>query len=108
MDEKIVRRAAEILSNEKVWNRADNRECPATATTWSIYCGMERATIDVTGAFHHRRPALQLVREIVDERTVGRRYHHRLMDYNNDTTTHLSDVQSLFQDALRRMQDKPK
>lgn len=103
LDLEIVRRAASILSTESVWNRADNRECPANATTWSIYCALERATIEVTGGFQHRRPALQVVRMIVDERTATRHYHHRLMDYNNDPTTHLADIQSLFEDAEKRI-----
>lgn len=103
VDAAIIRRAAGILSSDAVWNRADNRECPATATTWSIYCAMEKATIEVTGGFHHRRPALEAVREIVEKRSAGRGYHHRLMDYNNDPTTHLSDVQSLFREALQRI-----
>jgi hypothetical protein len=103
VDREIVERAMKILSSTAVWNRADNRKCPADARTWSIYCAMEKATIDVAGAFHHRRPALQVVREIVDERTKGRPYDHRLMDYNNDTTTRLADVQSLFSEALGRI-----
>jgi hypothetical protein len=101
LDTEIVRRAAAILSSDSVWNRADNRKCPAEATTWSIYCAMEKATIEVTGGFHHRRPALEAVRAVVDQRSAGRNYHHRLMDYNNDPTTQLSDVQSLFREALR-------
>jgi hypothetical protein len=64
---------------------------------------MEKATIEVSGAFHHRRPALQVVREIVDERTAGRPYEHRLMDYNNDPATRLEDVQSLYAEALKRI-----
>jgi hypothetical protein len=44
LDQKIVRKAAAILSTEAVWNRADNRECPTSATTWSIYCALEKAT----------------------------------------------------------------
>jgi hypothetical protein len=103
LDRQIVQRAATILSSTSTWNRADTRRCPAGATTWSIYCALERATIEVTGAFHHRRPALELVRQIVDERTAGRNYSHRLMDYNNDATTGLGDVHSLFAEALRRM-----
>jgi len=103
LDAAIIRRAAEILSSDAVWNRADNRKCPPAATTWSIYCAMEKATIEVTGGFHHRRPALEAVREIVEKRSAGRGYHHRLMDYNNDPTTHLSDVQSLFREALQRI-----
>lgn len=104
LDQKIVQGAAAILSTERAWNRADNRKCPASATTWSIYCAMEKSTIDVTGGFHPRRPALEVVRKIVDERTDTRNYHHRLMDYNNDPTTRLSDVQELFKEALKRME----
>jgi hypothetical protein len=103
LDRQIVQRAAALLSSEQTWNRADNRQCSAAATTWSIYCALEKATIEVTGGFHHRRPALQVVRMIVDERSVGRNYNHRLMDYNNDSRTHLSDVQSLFKETLDRM-----
>lgn len=103
LDREILERAAAILSSESVWNRADNRKCPPAATSWSLYCAMERATIEVTGAFHHRRPALELVRQIVDERTAGRPYHHRLMDYNNDPTTRLADVRGIIADALSRL-----
>ena len=102
LDRQIIQRAASILSSVSAWHRADNRRCPATATTWSIYCAMQRATIEVTGAFHHRRPALETVRQIVEARTAGRNYNHRLMDYNNDPSTTLEDVQSLFREALNR------
>ena len=104
LDEKIVQQAAQLLSTPAAWNRADNRNCPASATTWSIYCAMIKASISVTGGSHHRRPAMEAVRAIVDERTATRNYHHRLMDYNNDPTTTLRDVQSLFSEALTRMQ----
>jgi hypothetical protein len=105
LDRRIVQRAAALLSNTATWNRVDNRECPKNAVTLSIYCAMEKATIQVAGGFQHRRPALQLVRGIIDERSAGRDYQHRLMDYNNDPRTQLSDVQSLFKEALLRMGD---
>ena len=66
---------------------------------------MEAATAEVTGGMDHRRPAMEVVREIVEDRTTGRGYNHRLMDYNNDSTTTLDDVQSLFREALERMND---
>jgi hypothetical protein len=103
LDRAIVKRADAILSSTAVWNRADDRNCPATATTWSIYCAMQRAGIEVTGAAHHRRPAMELVRSIVDERSAGRGYSHRLMDYNNDSRTTLADVHNLFAEAAARM-----
>ncbi|HEX3809313.1 MAG TPA: hypothetical protein VHW02_06395 [Rhizomicrobium sp.] len=105
VDADILRRAAAILSSDAVWNRADNRKCPDGVATWSIYCAMQKATIDVTGVFHHRRPALEVVRKIIDARTAARNYDHRLMDYNNDKTTKLADVQSLFAEALSDMND---
>ena len=64
---------------------------------------VEKATVEVTGGFHHRRPAAQLVREIVEDRTKDRQYQHRLMDYNNDRSTRLSDVRSLFAEAVARI-----
>jgi len=103
IDREIILEAKQVLAGRAAWNRADNRQCPASAASWSIYCALEKATIDVAGAFHHRRPALQIVRQIVDERTAGRPYEHRLMDYNNDPTTTLADVQGLFDESLRRI-----
>ena len=46
---------------------------------------------------------MELVRQIVDERTTGRNYDHRLMDYNNDPSTTLADVHSLFAEAMSRI-----
>jgi len=103
LDRQIIQRAAALISDDAVWNRADNRKCPADAKTVSIYCADERATVEVTGGSHHRRPALELVRVIVEERTKGKKYKHRLMDYNNDPTTTLADVKSLFAEALARI-----
>jgi hypothetical protein len=103
LDREILQRAAKIIASDSVWNRADNRECSAAATRWSIYCAVEKAEIEVTGGFHHRRPAGELVREIVEERAKGRNYNHRLMDYNNDPTTSLEDVRSVFAEALGRV-----
>jgi hypothetical protein len=103
LDRQILQRALAIITSDAVWNRADNRRCPAGANTWSIYCAEEQATIEVAGAFHHRRPALELVREIVDERSKGKSYSHRLMDYNNDPQTTFADLKSLFAEALARI-----
>jgi len=106
LDGQIIRRAASILSTARVWNRMDNRKCPSDATTWSIYCAMEKATAEISGGEDHRRPGMELVREIVDDRSAGRNYNHRLMDYNNDPRTTLADVQSIFAEALVRMRDR--
>jgi len=107
LDRRIVQRAAAILSSASVWNRADNRRCTPQATTWSIYCAMEKANAELSGGVDHRRPGMEVVRLIIEDRTRGRNYHHRLMDYNNDATTTLADVQSIFAEALQRTGDLP-
>ena len=94
-----------------VWNRADNRRCAPDATKWSIYCAGVQAVEEVTGGtggghgIDHRRPALEVIRGVVEDRSKGRRYHHDLMDYNNDPTTNFADMQSVFSEALQRMSD---
>jgi len=103
VDREILERASTVITSEAVWNRADNRQCPANAKTWSIYCAVERAMIEVTGGFNHRRPAGQLVRQIVDTRSADRDYQHRMMDYNNDPRTQFSDVRSLFAEAIAKI-----
>jgi hypothetical protein len=103
LDREILKRAAATISSDAVWNRADNRKCSPTATTWSIYCAVERAEIELAGAAHHRRPAQELVREIIEARTKTKKYEHRLMEYNNDPSTTLDDVRSLFAEAIGRI-----
>ena len=65
LDRRIIQRAAAMLATEAKWDRADDRVCAPTDTTWSIYCALAQASIEVAGAFHHRRPAMELVRIIV-------------------------------------------
>ena len=103
LDREILVRASKIISSDSVWNRKDNRKCPVNATTWSIYCAVEQAQREVAGGFHHRRPAGELVRVVVEERTVNKKYHHRMMDYNNDPTTTLADVRAVFAEAIARI-----
>ena len=98
-DLQIVKRAQQILSSERKWNRADNRVCPAGAKTVSLYCALQRATIEVSGKAEHRGAALQEVRFVIDEIVVDRGYKHRLMDYNNDPLTTFADVQEVLRVA---------
>jgi hypothetical protein len=107
LDREIVRRADALLSSVDVWNRADNRRCPASAKTWSIYCALLRASDVAACGDHHRRPAMETVRVVIEEGTVGRNYDHRLMGYNNDSTTKLADVHSIFAEALSKMPGGP-
>jgi hypothetical protein len=95
-DLQIVKRAREILDSPSKWNRADNRNCPARAKTFSLYCALQMATNEVGGKSDHRGAALQEARFVIDEISADRNYNHRLMDYNNDPTTTFADIQEVF------------
>jgi hypothetical protein len=102
-DLKIVQRARRILDSASEWNRADTRICPPEATTFSLYCALEKATGEVTGNFKHRGAAMQEARFLIDEIAPdAKTYHHRLMDYNNDATTTFADIQNM----LRLLEDR--
>jgi len=92
-DIDIVKRAETILDSPAKWNRADNRICPLTATTFSLYCALEKATDEVSGKFQHRGAAMQEARFVIDAIAPHARYPHRLMGYNNDPKTTFADIQ---------------
>jgi hypothetical protein len=98
---KIVRRARAILDSPAKWNRADSRECPPDAQTFSLYCALEKATDESNGTFEHRGAVMQEARFVIDALAPKANYDHRLMGYNNDPHTTFADIQKVF-DLLER------
>ena len=49
------------------WNRANNRQCPAEAKTYSLDCVLEQATKEISKKFEHRGAAMQQARFVIDE-----------------------------------------
>jgi hypothetical protein len=109
-DVRILTRAAELLKNESVWNRADDRECTDDEATGkrSLFCALQKACIDVLGSYDHRRVALQEVRFAVEDATRGRDFEHRLRDFNNLSSTRLADVRAVLEVALDRVKSRLK
>ena len=103
VDLRIVQAARLLLADEAAWDRRDDRICESTDTTFSLYCAMHRATIDVTDEFHHRQPALQAVRAVVQSMWSARYSDHRLMDFNNHPDTTLTDIQATLAEAESRI-----
>ena len=96
-DVRIAQRAREILNSPAKWNRKDNRICPKSATTFSLYCALEKATDEISGNFEHRGAAMQEARFVIEEvQPDWRKYQHRLMDYNNDPKTTFEDIQKVL------------
>lgn len=99
----ILKRADEILSDETKWNRKDDRSCKPEDKIWSLFCALQKATIEVLGKYDHRRVALQEVRFAIEDVTKGREFEHRLMDYNNLPTTQFKDIKQVLKMATEKV-----
>ena len=102
-DLRILLRAGELLKDESVWNRQDDRECvdDEALGTRSLFCALQQACIDVLGAYDHRRVALQEVRFAVEDATPAQDFEHRLRDFNNLAETELADIKKRPADSDR-------
>lgn len=105
-DVRILRRASEILSDVSKWNRNDNRECPNVAFTFSLYCALYKASLEINGEFDHRLGALEEIRRTVEDVSKGKTYEHRLMGYNNDPSTKFEDIKKIIQKTERRIDNR--
>lgn len=105
-DIKIIQRAGALVANVGVWNKNDNRTCPPNPQKWSVFCALTQATEEISGGVHYRQPALQAVREVVNEIGGSRVGKHRLMDYNNHPDTTLDDIQNMLRIAHGRLEKR--
>jgi hypothetical protein len=99
----ILKRADEILLDETKWNRKDDRTCKPDDKIWSLFCALQKASIEVLGKYDHRRVALQEVRFEIENVTKGREFEHRLMDYNNLPTTQFKDIKHVLKKATGKV-----
>src|SRR5262245_1248185 len=102
-DLRILDRADSILSDPAKWNRHDNRICTPADTTWSLFCALQRASVEVLGEYDHRRAALQEVRFAIEAAAPGKQFEHRLRDYNNLSTTRFEDIKGVLRAARQRV-----
>ena len=109
-DLRILLKTAELLRDESLWNRKDDRECDDDEATGkrSLFCALQKACIDVLGAYDHRRVALQEVRFAVEDATRGQDFEHRLRDFNNLQSTRLADIKKVLQVATERVKSRLK
>ena len=100
-DLHILQRAKEILVDPSVWDREDDRLCAEDDTEWSLFCALQKASLEVLGEYQHRRVALQEVRFAIVDVSPGRLFRHRLMDFNNTGT--FEDVHRVLDLAIERV-----
>ncbi len=103
-DIAIITRAIALLPNESVWNKNDNRQCPAGQTKLSMFCALAQATTEISGGIHYRQPAAQAVREALNAVDSNRIKTHRIMDYNNHPDTTLAEIHAVLNAARTKLE----
>ncbi len=107
-DLQILLRTDELLAEPSVWNRDDDRNCGDDEATGvrSLFCALQRASVDVLGTYDHRRVSLQEVRFAIEEATEDYPFQHRLRDYNNLPGTEFSDIKNVLAAAQDRVKSR--
>ncbi|MDJ0591867.1 MAG: pentapeptide repeat-containing protein [Pleurocapsa sp. MO_226.B13] len=104
-DLQILQRALEILHDESVWHKTDERVCDddKKQDSWSMFCGLYQASLDVTSKYLHQRPAMKEVRKVIKDITNNRPFEHQIKDYNNMQETSFNDVINILEIAKEQI-----
>lgn len=106
-DLHVIARTREILDTPEKWNHSDTANCTADATTFSLFCALQKASTEVTGSFDNRGAAVQEVRFAIDD-LVGnsKHYNSRLTDFNNDSSTTFENIQAVLRTSENSLTEK--
>ena len=107
-DIKILERALEILHDESVWHKNDERICDddKKQDSWSLFCGLYQASLDVTSEYLHQRPAMKEVRKVIKEITNNKPFEHGIRDYNNMQNTTFNEVINVLEIAKEQINNE--
>lgn len=105
-DLRLLQRADELLSSPTRWDRHDTRICLPSATSLSLYCALQKASLELFNEYGHRAIALEEVRFAIEDVTDGRKFSHRLKDFNNLPSTEFRDVKTVLTIAIHRVRKR--
>ena len=88
------------------WDRTDDRTCSPDTSQYSLFCALQKASIEILGEYQHRRVAIQEVRFAIEDVSGGREFEHRLMDFNNLEQTTFADIKKVLSIAHQKLSDR--
>lgn len=97
-DLTIIRRTKELLQDEDSWHKKDDRDCEddVQGNRYSLFCALQRASIEVEGAYNHRNAIMQKIRHTIVDLFPNKEWEHRLKDFNNMPETTFSVLKELL------------
>ena len=93
-DLKIIQVAKKLLSEEKYWNKEDDRKCDDDLAnkSYSLYCALRLSSLEIENRYNHRNAVLQKLRHLIETKHPDKKWRHRLMDFNNMEETKYDDI----------------
>lgn len=95
---RILEIADALLADEAVWDRSSVRADDPVSGRYTVYSALATACHEVTGRYSHRHPALETVRAEIEDRVPGRRWKHRLAEFN--AAASFEDVKAVLRSAI--------
>jgi hypothetical protein len=95
---RILEIAGALLADEAAWDRSPVRADGPVNGLYTLYSALATACHEVTGRYLHRHPALDAVRAQIEARAPGRRWKHRLAEFNAEAS--FEDVKAVLTSAI--------
>ena len=95
---RILEIAGALLADEAVWDRSPTRTDDPVNGRYTLYSALATACHQVTGRYLHCHPALEAVRAEIQDRVPGRRWKHRLAEFNAEAS--FEDVKAVLTSAI--------
>jgi hypothetical protein len=95
---RILETAGALLADEAAWDRSPVRTDEPVNGRYTLYSALATACHQVTGRYSHRHPALEAVRAEIQDRVPGRRWKHRLAEFNAEAS--FEDVKAVLTSAI--------
>ena len=104
MDLRIIRKAKDLLKDEKLWHKNDDRDCEddIEKNCYSLFCALKSASIEVEGEYNHRNAIMQRIRHTIVQMYPSKEWKHRLRDFNNMPETDFN----VLMDLLNRVESE--
>ncbi len=102
-DLEIVRLAKSLLSEEKNWNKNDDRKCADDLINqkYSLYCALRLSSLEIEEKYNHRNAVLQKLRHLIKEKHPNKKWSHKLMDFNNMEEIKHVDILNILNEIER-------
>jgi len=104
-DLAIIERANQILEAQHQRNVNGDRNCDddRASDRYSVFCALYVASIEITGTYRHRRPAMQAARDSLWAHFPGE-YVHMLRDINNNPSISDEEIVGILVEAHSALQ----